>query len=321
MDKKSFNHDVTYCHTQFSKGKAAKMIITPEIRKYLSEAVAHAGGVCEFSKRCQVDAGNISRYLNGRVASISDRNWERLKAHLLPEEKTPRREGVIRNTASLRQIILRAMEKIGISTAAELNRLTGYDSVHTLERLLSGELDYWFPDLLSCVIAKLELPAGELKLPEMEKQLLWSADFFNEGAMLVRPVPVVSWANAAGALELNESPDRNFEVKWDPETTETVPVPVGGRSRMLAFRVFGISMEPTINDGDVILVEPALPGDIPDHKIAVIRTDDGEVYCKRLHQQSPLWLLTSDNPAGKILHLDRKKITWLGVVVRKISEL
>ena len=297
------------------------MIITPEIRKCLSEAVARAGGVCEFSKRCHVDAGNISRYLNGRVASISDRNWERLKNHLQSDEKPSRREGVIRNTGLLREAVFRAMAQMGISSAAELNRLTGYDSVHTLERLLAGELDYWFGDLLSCVIAKLALPVDELMLSETEKQLLWSPEFFDEGAMLVRPVPVVSWANAAGALELNESPDRNFERKWNPETTETVPVPVGGRSRMLAFRVFGISMEPTINDGDVILVEPALPEEIPDHKIAVVRTDDGEVYCKRLHQQDRQFFLTSDNPAGKILHLDREKITWLGVVVRKISEL
>ena len=298
------------------------MKIDGKLRSALRQAVEAAGGVCEFARRCRVDAANISRYLNGKVGAISDDNWGKLAPYLTDADTGNRRDGVIRNTPELRDAVRRAMRDQQIADAAMLNRRIGYDLVHTLERLLTGELKYWFPEVLSAVLTQLGVDYNGLSLNAAEKGLLMPQELFRNGAMLVRPIPVVSWANAAGCLEMITSPESSLAAHWNPESTETVPVPVGGRSDILAFRVFGISMEPTILDNDVILVEPAVSaGVIPENRIVILRTSDGEVYCKRLHHQPGKLLLTSDNPAGRILSIPLADIDWLGMVVRKVSEL
>lgn len=62
----------------------------------------------------------------------------------VPPAAPPTTPDTIRNTPELRECIKDAMLREGVASAADLNRLIGYDSVHTLERLLSGKLN-WFP--------------------------------------------------------------------------------------------------------------------------------------------------------------------------------
>ena len=211
------------------------MKIDGKLRSALRQAVEAAGGVCEFARRCQMDAANISRYLNGKVSAISDDNWGKLAPYLETDGGDgTRRNGVIRNTPELRDAVKQAMREAQIADAAMLNRRIGYDSAHTLERLLTGELKYWFPEVLSAVLAQLGVDYNGLSLNAAEKGLLMPQELFRNGAMLVRPIPVVSWANAAGCLEMITSPESSLAAHWDPESTETVPVPIGGRSDMLA---------------------------------------------------------------------------------------
>ena len=301
------------------------MKITDTLRGQIRRAVERSGGAGEFARRCGIDAANISRYLSGKVNSISDANWEKLAKHLelrLPASAT----GTIRNTPELREFIKDGMMRRAITSPADLTRVSGYDSVSTVTRLLAGELN-WFPDLLALIFTTLDLDPAAAPISPGEKELLMPADFLRGGGQLVRPIPVVDWANAASSLARLTACDNTLVRKWNTEETDTVPVPIGGRKDTLAFRVCGVSMEPRILDDDIILVEPAVSlDDVPDNKIVVAKFLDDDrfpenVVCKRFHRQNGHLLLTSDNPEGKIIPFSRRDLAWIGIVVRKISEL
>jgi SOS-response transcriptional repressor LexA len=291
----------------------------------LRRAVVQAGDAKELAARSQVSASNISRYLSGKVKTITDDCWEKLRPFLeLPV--LPEVSGTVRNTPELRKFIHDAMDKSDMNSTEQLCRAIGYNSPQTLNRLFNGELN-WFPDVLSAVFDVLNCDPADSPLNSGELSMLAPRGLYRDGAMLVRPVPVVEWANAASHLESLES-DAVIMQNWDPETTLTVPVPADSRRDTHAFRVHGISMEPRILDDDIVLVEPAENFDsIPDNKIVVVRfTDRSEtaekVVCKRFRRQNNhQLLLTSDNPEGKIIPFSPDEVAWVGIVVKKISEM
>jgi len=304
------------------------MKLTPKVLDTLREAVRAAGGAGAFARKCRIDAANISRYLNGKVHSVGDDNWNKLKPFLsgaAPERAEA--AAAIANTPELRECIKDAMMKRGLRSADDLRRSIGYDSTKSIERLLSGKLNF-FPDVLSAIFDALEIDSDDAPLAPAERELLAPRGIYrNDGAMLVRPIPVVDWANAAGHLSELVSCDKPVFSAWDPETTETVPAPVGIRRDTQAFRVCGVSMEPTINDGDILFVEPASsPDEIPQNKIVVAKLADGTdspepVVCKRFARKGDGIELTSDNPAGRSWKVTKRDLVWIGVVVRKICEL
>ncbi|MBQ9803627.1 MAG: LexA family transcriptional regulator [Lentisphaeria bacterium] len=301
------------------------MRIDDKILHALKMAVATAGGAKELASRCGVSASNISRYLSGKVRSITDDCWEKL----LPVLELPspgEAAGTINNTSKLRAFLQQEMSRCGVTSGSQLCRMAGYDSPHTMNRLLAGEIN-WFPDMLSAVLDALECDRERLPLEPADLELLSPAGLYRAGALLVRPVPVVDWANAASCLDMAVS-DSVTMGKWDVENTVTVPVPVGSRCGTRAFRVHGVSMEPKIIDDDIVLVEPVERlEDVPDNKIVVVRFNErsaagGEVVCKRFRRQpDETLLLTSDNPDGRIIPLSPDEIGWIGVVVKKISEM
>ncbi len=301
------------------------MRIDDRVLRALRQAVIQAGDAKELAARSQVSASNISRYLSGKVKTITDDCWEKLLPFLeLPV--LPEVSGTVRNTPELRKFIQDAMDKSHINSPEQLCRTIGYNSPQTLNRLFNGELN-WFPDVLSAVFDVLNCDPADSPLNSGELSMLAPRGLYRDGAMLVRPVPVVEWANAASHLESLES-DTVVMQNWDPETTPTVPVPADSRRDTRAFRVHGISMEPRILDDDIVLVEPAENLEsIPDNKVVVVRFCDQsgipeKVVCKRLRKQSSAQLiLTSDNPAGRIIPFAREDVAWIGVVVRKISEM
>ncbi|WP_276740743.1 S24 family peptidase [Victivallis vadensis] len=312
------------------------MKIDSEIRVALERAIEANSNRYQFSLKVGIPQQTIGRWLSGRTTSITDDAWNRVHPYLKPYMGTvaapqvppaapPTTPDTIRNTPELRECIKDAMLREGVASAADLNRLIGYDSVHTLERLLSGKLN-WFPDILSAVAEALGIDHDSLPISPAERMQLLPAGYFGDGAMLVRPIPVVSWANAAGHLDLLANPDTRLFSRWDPENTETVPAPVGTRKGTQAFRVTGISMEPTIMDDDIILVEQRMSLDeVPNNKIVVARLTEGKfedcVVCKRLRRQGGHCWLTSDNPAGMVIPVEPSDLQWLGIVVRKQSEL
>jgi DNA-binding Xre family transcriptional regulator len=300
------------------------MRIDETILQALKRAVAEAGDAKELAARCQVSASNISRYLSGKVKSITDDCWEKLLPVL---DLPPRRAaGTITNTPELRNFLRQEMEKCGIDTPEQLCKEIGYGSPSSLIRLFDGELN-WFPDILSAVFDRLECNAELAPLTIQERSMLSPRGIFRDGAMLVRPVPIVEWANAASDLESLES-ENIIMGKWDPENTPTVPVPADSRRDTRAFRVNGISMEPRILDDDIVLVEPVEnPDAVPDNKVVVIRFNEQsdipeKVVCKRFRRQpGHQFLLTSDNPEGRIIPFSSADVMWMGIVVKKISEM
>lgn len=301
------------------------MRIDDTILRALRRAVDEAGGAKEFAARCQVSASNISRYLSGKVKTVTDDCWEKLRPELNLRQ-LPHVDGTITNTPELRSFILEAMQRSGMESIDQLRRAIGYNSAQTLQRIFNGELN-WFPDVLSAVFDTLECDPADSPLTAGEISMLAPSGLYRDGAMLVRPVPVVEWANAASHLESLES-ERVIMGKWDLENTPTVPVPASSRRDTKAFRVHGISMEPRILDDDIVLVEPAENFEsIPDNKVVVVRFTEQsgipeKVVCKRLRKQNgDQLLLTSDNPEGRIIPFHREDAAWVGIVVKKISEM
>ena len=241
----------------------------------------------------------------------------------------PSTPDTIRNTPELRECIKDAMLKEGVRDASELNRRIGYDSTNSLERLLAGKLN-WFPDVLSAVLDGLNIKHDDAPLSPAERGLLAPDGMYNAGAILTRPIPVVDWANAA--THIASLVGRNGEPvmkKWDPENTDVALAPVGVRRNTQAFRVHGVSMEPTISDGDILFCEEQYDlNSIPSGKIVIVRFSDdseyaGTVVCKRLRRAGSILMLTSDNEkTGKDITVNSPgEIAWIGVVVRKSSEL
>ena len=305
------------------------MRLTPEILERLRRAIEEAGGAGAFARLCHIDAANISRYLNGRVRSVGDDNWNKLEPFLRPRSIAGRAAGTstVANTPELRECIKDAMMRQGLRSADDLRRCIGYDTTGSIERLLSGKLNF-FPDVLSAIFDALEIDPDDAPLSPGERELLAPRGLYRkDGAMLVRPIPVVDWANAAGHLAQISACDRPVYATWDPDNTETVPAPVGTRRDTQAFRVSGVSMEPTINDGDILFVEPVTsPEDIPQNKIVVAKLSaDAElpdtVVCKRFSRRNGEILLSSDNPAGRSCRVTARQLVWIGVVVRKTCEL
>jgi hypothetical protein len=89
------------------------MRINDHILHALRQAVETAGGAKELAARSQVSASNISRYLSGKVRSITDDCWEKLLP-FLEFSAPPAAAGTICNTPELRDFIIAAMEKCGI---------------------------------------------------------------------------------------------------------------------------------------------------------------------------------------------------------------
>ncbi len=235
---------------------------------------------------------------------------------------------VIMNTPELRLCIKDAMMRKGLTSAAALTKYMGYDSVHTIERLLNGKLN-WFPDVLSSVLESLEISHDDAPLTPSERLLLLPEGIFGAGGMLIRPLPVVDWANAACHLETLAGNSNAVMRKWDPESVETVAAPVGTRKGTQAFRIYGESMEPTINDGEIIFCEPQYKlEDIPNGKIVVVKfsersPESGSIVCKRLRRDKGAVILSSDNAKeGKIFTgIHPLDIAWIGIVSKKISDI
>lgn len=245
---------------------------------------------------------------------------------LPPFPSTP---DTIRNTPELRECIKDAMLREGVRDASELNRRIGYDSANSIERLLAGKLN-WFPDVLSAVLDGLNIKHDDAPLSPAERGMLAPDGIFKGLGVLTRPIPVVDWANAA--THIASLVGRNGEPvmrKWDPESTDIALAPVGVRKNTQAFRVHGVSMEPTISDGDILFCEEQYDlNSIPSGKIVIVCFSDdseyaGTVVCKRLRRAGSILMLTSDNEkTGKDITVNSPgEIAWIGIVVRKSSEL
>ena len=113
---------------------------------------------------------------------------------------------------------------------------------------------------------------------------------FNQGAMLIRPVPDVDGTNAASGRGRRRCGSETTPEKWNSETTEVTPAPVGVRQGAVSPRLAGRSMGPKIGDGDRIFRRPRESfAALPNGRVVVIgfqnccRTEN-MLLCKRLRQ-------------------------------------
>jgi SOS-response transcriptional repressor LexA len=127
----------------------------------------------------------------------------------------------------------------------------------------------------------------------------------------LRNLPVLSWTQAAQAVELGEIPR-----DWD----EVVPSDVSDE-RAFGVRLRGDSMEPKYSDGDIAIL---LPGTAPtngDTVVANLRNQG--VFCKIMHVQleKNLVKLSSYNPAYPTMEYHRDEFHWIFPVADIIKQL
>lgn len=333
--------------------------ITPEIKDALVRLADDMGSAIEISRKTGISHSTFSKYFSGQITRINQANWNLIAPLIFPYLPEKEREiaksqmtgqeiafdkinpqkdhtppsvmNTIRNTPELRECIKDAMLNQGIKNASELCRLVGYDCPHTLERLLSGKIN-WFPDMLSAVLDNLKISHDDAPMTPTERGILQPEGFyFNDGtqktrAVLVHYQPVISWANAATYVNSMLSKDGAVMEKWNPdEVEETVPVPLDIRGTCCIFHVAGQSMEPAINDGDILYCEQVLDlKTIPDKRVVVVLFADCSkfedcIVCKRFRKIGEKILLASDNPIGREFEVEPKDISWIGIL-RKLTK-
>ncbi len=122
-------------------------------------------------------------------------------------------------------------------------------------------------------------------------------------------VPEVRLAAGTGEVVFEESPDVSIAVATEALASWAHP------ERLTCVRATGDSMEPTIHDGDLVVVEPGR-ADPLDGQLFAVRTDAGLVI-KRLRRNRGRWLLASDNrthPPHPVAEEDRivGQVAWCG---------
>lgn len=91
---------------------------------------------------------------------------------------------------------------------------------------------------------------------------------------------------------------------------EQVQIPDGIRcsGRISAFRAVDTSMEPTINDGDVLFFSPDV--ELSNNNVALVKYDGDKVVCKRWMRDGDTVVLTSDAPGIQPIILSGRRIEW-----------
>ena len=127
----------------------------------------------------------------------------------------------------------------------------------------------------------------------------------------LRNLPILSWAQAAQAIDFKEIPHT-----WD----EVVPSDVSDE-RAFGVRLRGDSMEPKFSDGDIAIL---VPGTAPTNgEIVVANVKDQGVLCKIMHVQldKNLVKLSSYNPAYPPTEYHRDEFHWIFPVAVIIKQL
>ena len=126
-------------------------------------------------------------------------------------------------------------------------------------------------------------------LPDLVPRRRSSARERPERAVVMIPfAPEVRLAVGTGEVVFEKSPEVSIAVATGALADWARP------DRLTCVRAAGDSMEPTIHDGDLVVVDAGM-SDPLDGKLFAVRTAAG-VVIKRLRRNRGRWLLTSDNP-------------------------
>ena len=177
-------------------------------------------------------------------------------------------------------VVVRAMEaKIAgrgtaaVSPAAALDRRS---MEHLLDSKLKSESRSLRDELAAMLDARLPPPdAGAPEAGEIRK-------------LILRQAPDVRAAGGVGEEIFDEAATGTVMIAADdlPPNLDT--------DRLVAIRAAGRSMEPTIRDEDILVLDPDAT-EPREGVVFVIQTDTGLVV-KRLRQEGGAWIMTSDTP-------------------------
>lgn len=152
--------------------------------------------------------------------------------------------------------------------------------------------------------------AAAALIPDLVSRKRLSARERPESAAVMIPfAPEVRLAAGTGEVVFEESPEVSIAVATGALASWARP------DRLTCVRAAGDSMEPTIHDGDLVVVDAGRTDPL-DSQLFAVRTDAG-VVIKRLRQKRGRWLLTSDNPARRsraVTEEDRilGQVAWCG---------
>lgn len=101
-------------------------------------------------------------------------------------------------------------------------------------------------------------------------------------------IEVVEWSVAAGLPHIQEINQAIAEVKLIPHLSYRP---------MYYIKVSGDSMQPLLDDGDVVAATPVYPDEVLNNKVYIIHTHSGEALIKRviIDKSKQLYMLISDN--------------------------
>ena len=126
-----------------------------------------------------------------------------------------------------------------------------------------------------------------------------------------RYVPLLSWAQA-GQYQVghtDEAYDQTGVLALDVDD-----------ARAFALEIAGDSMSPRINQGDRVIVAPSWTPRAGD--TVIVRTIDGDVYCKTLLKNAgDKVVLASVNTSHKDFELSREEIAWIYPVAQVTQNL
>ena len=130
-----------------------------------------------------------------------------------------------------------------------------------------------------------------------------------ESVVMIPFAPEVRLAAGTGEVVFEESPEVSIAVAAEALASWA------RADRLICVRAAGDSMEPTLHDGDLVVVDPGR-SDPLDGQLFAVRTDAGLVI-KRLRQRRRRWLLTSDNRAHPPHAVDQDdrilgQVAWCG---------
>lgn len=126
----------------------------------------------------------------------------------------------------------------------------------------------------------------------------------------LEPVPVRGMVSASGVDYQPDEPPRGF-------TPFVIEWPM--RGHLDALRVSGKSMEPTVRDGEYVIVRRDGHADVRDGSLAVVRVD-GQLFLKRIYRDGDIIILKCDNPKHKERRYSATHVEILGVAIMAQEE-
>lgn len=128
-------------------------------------------------------------------------------------------------------------------------------------------------------------------------------------------IPVLG--NVAAGMPITAIEGADYD---DPDAWEEIPADMAKSGEYFALRIHGDSMEPRMQNGDVVIVH--IQSDVNSGDIAIVRVNGDEATCKKIKKTQQGLMLLSLNPDYEPIFFTPKEIQSLPVeIIGKVVEL